>query len=560
MPTLLLRFPAGRYHATPPGHHVNEGQIEWPPSPWRLVRALLACGYTHLGWTTVPPEGRRLLEALAGTLPRYRLPPATAAHSRHYMPICQFKKPADKKALHDFELAASTHSKTDVRNYFTEDTTLVIDTWADVGNGAMSVTWDCDLDAEALALLARLAANLNYLGRSESWVEATVLSPADTVPAGQDCLPHHDGVRPGPEYEQITLQAADDPTAFAAWRDAQVAKALEPFPLPEGKKPAKKLLDNRSAATTPYPVDLLDALQWDTARWKEHRWSQPPGSRRVLYWRRADALDLARSVQTRQHDATPVEAMLLTLTTPSGRRGGLPMAARALPQAELLHRALISRRGQGKRVDCPVLTGTDDDGRPLTGHRHARILPLDLDGDGHLDHILIIRAHDKGLILDGAAQAAIRSLQRTHTKGADDLQVALAASGTSTDLLRMPPPIGDSLHRLLTPHRIWQSVTPFVPPRHLKRRGAHTLEGQIAAELASLELTAAKITVLPVTDENARALRHHVRVRRDAAKAPPVDCGFSVRLEFSSPVAGPLALGYASHFGLGLFAAIQESS
>ena len=46
MPTLQLRFPGGRYHATPWGHHVNEGLIEWPPSPWRLLRALIACGFS----------------------------------------------------------------------------------------------------------------------------------------------------------------------------------------------------------------------------------------------------------------------------------------------------------------------------------------------------------------------------------------------------------------------------------------------------------------------------------------------------------------------------------
>jgi len=29
--TIKLNFPAGRYHATPWGRHVNEGVAEWPP-------------------------------------------------------------------------------------------------------------------------------------------------------------------------------------------------------------------------------------------------------------------------------------------------------------------------------------------------------------------------------------------------------------------------------------------------------------------------------------------------------------------------------------------------
>ena len=142
MATLLLRFPGGRYHATPWGHHVNEGLVEWPPSPWRLLRALIACGYATQGWGQVPPAGKRLIESLAGTLPRYRLPPASVSHTRHFMPIGVLAKGREK-------------------------TTLVFDTWADVGKGTLAVRWDCSLDEEARSLFAVLAAHLGYLGRSE---------------------------------------------------------------------------------------------------------------------------------------------------------------------------------------------------------------------------------------------------------------------------------------------------------------------------------------------------------------------------------------------------------
>ena len=149
MPTVLLRFPGGRYHATPWGHHVNEGQIEWPPCPWRLLRALIATGYAKLGWDVVPPAGRRLIEALASTLPAYQLPTASAAHSRHYMPLGLLDKGREK-------------------------TTLVFDAWANVGKGAMAIRWGCELDEEAITVLSDLVAHLGYLGRSESWVEGRV--------------------------------------------------------------------------------------------------------------------------------------------------------------------------------------------------------------------------------------------------------------------------------------------------------------------------------------------------------------------------------------------------
>ena len=37
-----IGFLAGKFHATPWDRHVNEGIEEWPPSPWRILRALIS--------------------------------------------------------------------------------------------------------------------------------------------------------------------------------------------------------------------------------------------------------------------------------------------------------------------------------------------------------------------------------------------------------------------------------------------------------------------------------------------------------------------------------------
>jgi len=50
-------------------------------------------------------------------------------------------------------------------------------------------------------------------------------------------------------------------------------------------------------------------------------------------------------------------------------------------------------------------------------------------------------------------------------------------------------------------------------------------------------------------------MRHFIRTRRLGPKAP-VDYGYGLVLRFEEPVAGPLCLGYASHFGLGMFTAV----
>lgn len=544
MPTLLLRFPGGRYHATPRGHHVNEGLIEWPPSPWRLLRALLATGYATLHWDAAlgepvgsrpPQEACSLLLKLAAALPSYRLPPASGAHTRHYMPLATFDKGREK-------------------------TTLVFDTWADVGRGELAVVWDVDLTQTERDLLGQLAERLGYLGRSESWVTARLAGPDESLPDGSDCLTAETARPAGPDWQQVAVIAPEDPTRYALWREAALAEALAPYPLPDKRHP-KKLLQQRAEVEAPYPTDIIACLQADTTWLRSHGWSQPPGSRKVPYWRRADVLECGAP---RRHLSAvrpaPVRAMLLAMATRSGNDHALPPVTRTLPQAELLHRALVAltTRGGGH---SPVLSGCDHSGAPLRGpHLHAHILPLDLDGDGHLEHFLVWAP----MGLDAEAQSVVRAMRKTYAKGGfGPIKVALAAAGDWDDLLRLPGVWGERLSALIPPQpggQEWVSHTPFVAPRYLKPRGPHSLFGQVASELASRKLPdLLDLTVLDPRDEDQRYLRHRHFIRhRRTGPRPPIDYGYTLRLRLAAPCCGPLSLGYGSHFGLGSFAASQR--
>lgn len=538
MPTLSLRFPGRRYHATPWGSHVNEGQIEWPPSPWRLLRALIAVGYASGEWDGSGPDplARRLLEKLAGVLPQYRLPPAVGAHSRHYMPLGVLDKGREK-------------------------TTLVFDTWAQVDEGELFVSWDTDLDVDERTLLKRLADKLGYLGRSESWVVAQLL-PEDARTPEPNCVPctAADEAPPGPGHEQVALIAAQTSEIYSQWR----AEALPP--VDAERKVGRAEQAARAKIEAMHPADLIAALQTETQWLRRHGWNQPPGSRRVFYWRRVGALESgAPNRDKRSLAMAPVEAMLLSLTSASGNNHLLPPVARTLPQAELLHAALVKQstlfQADGSVRYSPVLTGCDQQRRSLGGaHRHAHVLPLDLDDDGHLDHVLIW-AH---MGLDAQAQTAVRAVRRTFTKGGvASLRLALAGSGALEDMQSLPGDYGDRLRAVLgsgpDPLR-WISRTPFVPPRHLKKNGKNTLEGQVVAELASRGLPApAEIQVLdPRIHAEARRQRHFIRRRRAKKDSgPPADIGFTLVLRFDAPLdPAPLSLGYGSHFGLGSFRAM----
>lgn len=554
--TLAFCFPAGRYHATPFGHHVNEGLIEWPPSPWRLLRALLSVGYTSGLWDGEGPPlvCRQLLEKLAAELPNYYLPPVTGAHSRHYMPIGML----DKSKM--------------------EKTTLVFDTWGRIEERELTVTWDMALGSEEAAMLADLVERLNYFGRSESWTSGRMISQEETVPE-TNCYPEQQGVSPGPGWEQVSMLAAIDASDFASWRTEQLDKAWTNLSLPEGKKPSKKLLRDRKKAAEPFPSDMLDCLQKDTNWLRRHGWSQPPGSRRVFYWRRTDAIRVGapRVIKT-PPAAHPVAAILLSMANSSHNDHALPSINRTLPQAELLHKALVGAATKNNQASR-VLTGCDDEGKPLKGaHEHAHICPLDLDGDSHLDHILIWAP----MGLDSNAQTAVRTIRRTFTKGGiEPLRLALAASGDLKHLVRLPERYGLQLSQLIVPDGAmsWQSLTPFVPPRFIKAQGKNTLEGQIRAELHSrklpepvsvhqiapgprslgiVRLEEAVIGDTPKDhDVTWTHFRHFILSRRNGPR-PPVRCGFAIRIEFENPVKGPMALGYASHFGLGLFASVDS--
>lgn len=154
---LALRFPLGRYHATPWGTHPNEGDVEWPPSPWRILRALYAT------WQERRPDldagaVTRALEALSAP-PVYHLPPAGAAHSRHYYPRDHFKG-----------------TKAEVGTDLTVDAFVTVDPGVPV-----VVEWPADLDEAAREALAELVGHLSRLGRADSACAAELV---DAVPAG----------------------------------------------------------------------------------------------------------------------------------------------------------------------------------------------------------------------------------------------------------------------------------------------------------------------------------------------------------------------------------------
>src|SRR5581483_1673047 len=241
-----LRFLAGRYHATPWGRHVNEGAVEWPPSPWRILRALVAT------WKrTLPDLPQEQVEPIFRALaepPEFLLPPASTGHTRHFMPW--FKKgPEDRTLVFDAFVAMSRESR------------LLI-SWPSVS-----------LSDVQRHTLTRLLGNLNVLGRSESWCEAELTEDLDSN--RPVCRPLHREVPSN--YEIVRLLCADSESAFADDHVVTVTKKTT------GRGKTKQTIEERSSIYDPAWNLCMETLQLH-----KERWSDPPGSRWVPYVRPRD--------------------------------------------------------------------------------------------------------------------------------------------------------------------------------------------------------------------------------------------------------------------------------
>lgn len=157
--TIAVRFPLGHYHGTPWDRSLNEGAVEWPPSPWRILRALIATWYTR--WPDLPAVELDALLAHLDQPPSYRTPPTRPGHTRHYQPALEH------------------------RTGETGATDLTLDAFLSLPRDAdLLIHWNTALPHTHRASLAKLLELLPYLGRADSICQARLLdtpfTPDDT--------------------------------------------------------------------------------------------------------------------------------------------------------------------------------------------------------------------------------------------------------------------------------------------------------------------------------------------------------------------------------------------
>ncbi len=218
------------------GRHVNEGVPEWPPSPYRLIRALYdtwkrKCSHIaeSQGAGVVRSAGKGASELLSAV--------AVAAHTRSY-------------------LSANSQDASDKN--------LVFDAFVAVARTSCCwVEWPVELTPDQHSILEELLAGLNYLGRSESWIAARLGRRGD----GRECRPALPGSKGDITYVACPV-GANEYKGKRKWLDALAYSSNEVLKERLSGPPAMRSVPysiERGAVTTWLPTSKKSSLSVSAA-------------------------------------------------------------------------------------------------------------------------------------------------------------------------------------------------------------------------------------------------------------------------------------------------------
>jgi CRISPR-associated protein Csb2 len=516
---ISIQFLSGRYHSTPWDRHCNEGVPEPFPSPWRILRALVAASHKV-------PESvdhsvvNQLLEKMASELPCYTLPFTTESHTRHFMPLWKEAEFKTSQVIDAFQVYGSALSE----------------------DARVNVVWrKLDLSEGEINLLEQLCSFVGYMGRSESWVDITLLKPRLS-----ESFPNLDQ-----ESSSISDYSSDSEASKAHRRAIPTNSAIPP-----GITPIKTLAPlsltelvqfqtDMAALKLPkvvkqtVPSTMLEALELDVGQMKKQGWSGIPGTKWCEY--------IIQEPQQPKQFATSKQDGNTRLTYARFAIAGsvLPLFKDAVSVGDRFHQAL-NKLSDGEWV----FSGRDENGEPLKGKPlHARYLS-EWDSRGRINYLNVVaegRFNDK-------AKAALAQLRRLWGEEGHDLSVALVALGDAKAFI-------DRYYHLLGQSSVWRSVTPLILPRFPKTKidpdtglQKDGLEYQVIKMLKDLQFD--RPLTIDLTEGKWMGWKIH-RHKQSHRRVPNV--AYGLELKFKTPQAGVMCLGYNSHYGLGLFSPVIDA-
>ena len=486
MLVITIYFLNGAYHATPWGKHANEGVPEWPPSPWRLLRAIIAT------WKNTRPELKDekvwpILQKLTRDPPDYNLPDASVSHTRHFMPT-------------------------------NEKPSLVINTFVVTGNRPIDIIWnDVTLNPEEVGLLGKILKNLHYFGRAESW--CTVY--ASNKSRGHNCSP----------LENRELSTEED---------------LVQVLVPNSDVGFVDLCNPKSSD------DILKSISITVSALQDKKYIDPPGGRWMQYVIPQNCFEEKSSSNARTYVLSNIGLVRYAVV------GTIrPSIKDTLRVGDLARSACMSKYGKKKNGEnSATFSGKEGEGKPLTNHKHAFYLPTYETQCKEIDHLTIIAPGG----FDEDELAVLFTLNRCYGYNVTDVHLLFQGCGTVNNFSDIP---------ILKKSRKWISATPLILSRHIKYRGKKNdkrmvdgPEEQIRNEVMKrygkeYELKDVKVDESQ-TNMNNTAIKPSDFFRWRKHGSVGSSNTYKIQLEFKGKVNGPITLGYASHFGLGMFVPLEN--
>lgn len=514
MVCIQVEFPLGIYHAL---SEDGEGP-EWAPSPVRLIGALLAAAEEVPSDDTATDRGvlQRLCQAPPPTIyAPPAAPPLTQLAERGIGPtVVAVLRGASRWAPRN---PSATELKRDVPGAKTVNVAEVNKGGVAIGELPVFVTWpELELSAGERERLARLLGDIAWLGTSRSPAICRLVDqPSDLGAAGT--------------LASWTPLPWDAPLADAHIRVPD-AGLIQGFDQAHEARRARK---DRVESATLIPRPRVDPWPYQVSRAGRDAGVFDPG-----HWGRMAVIELDPA-----SELTP-------------RASGAYLVARAFRAA--LMEVFADR---GETGDAPeVLHGHGD-------QPHLAIVPLPFSGvehgDGRVLGFALVYPHPGR---SPEAEEQIRAIEEALVRffpAAAGGRRAVAIPGAGSFLVR---PVRRSNVRTLSklrytgPSRRWATVTPVVHSRWRKGGGAEALASQVRADCAHVGLPApARIErlrscalcgggnlILPPPEDLRPEWRRSVQGPRS-----------HLLLEFDREVVGPLLLGKARHFGLGLCLPIE---
>jgi CRISPR-associated protein Csb2 len=555
---LRLTFPWGRYYAHPWGlNPARLREAEWPPSPWRLLRALAAGWFrAHRG----QPTGQDLLDllkVLGSELPDIQIGRVTFSKTIHWQPNFG-ETNTGKKEERESRLAHGVYKKTRHENHFAATGDPVVFRYELAGLPPDRVVLMRDT-------LSDILPHVSYFGRAESLSYLELFPEDAAMPAEGWCRAC---MASGQPTRRIAEDCRDlfcpDPATFQPQFLWQRKGALV------GPADAPPHLIEDLLAHQPLP---------DGARWVSYQMPDGwPGKWIVrtaqrLNPRRRPAHRVARHLRFSLECRIPV---LLKFTVPLAeqfRRRALFNYGKA--------RESFALHGPYREVAAPEDVRGD--------HQHAFYLPLGADA-AHPELLNELHVWSEYGFTREEVEALMRvgSLHWGGGGGRYPIRPVLLEVSSSW-------PAHGPLAAWKKPARVWQSRTPFVPPRYFYRGNLHgaklmkndSPENQLAQclhkahVLASGEIRRLTPNLVPQQSlppqaawdivrapgeeddsaQNGIAVVAHLPPHSSAPTEKDRRIGFLFQIRFDSPVSMPYpAFGHSAHFGLGLFVPAAPSA